>query len=626
MTTLSPAMLDALRWPERATVSEWADRHRVLDQQTSAEPGPWRTDRVPYVREWHDSAQVPWVRQVTIQKSTQVGGTEAMLNVLAYAIEAEPGPITWVMPSREDAEAFGENRVMPMVRACLALRRQLTGQRWDAKRRRVRFRRCTLHLRTARVPSELASVACRWLFGDEVNKWPTWTQREAGPWELALERTRTFWNYKAFMTSTPTVAGGLISREFEKGDRRRYHVPCPHCGTFQVLRWSQVRWPKEIETEERMRAARTAWYECEACHRAIDDREKAAALARGFWCPEAVDWREHLRDGQVRLPDDRNPHRSYHLWAGYSPWVAWWEMAAKFLRSRDDPAQLQNFVNSWLGEPWEEKVEEPKVELLRECVTAYSRGTVPEGVLVLTAGADVQKHSVPFVVRGWGLDRESWLLDHGRAESLDALGDLLFRRDWTGGDDRRRHLVVRLLMIDARYRTPEVVDFARRWGAVVKMSFGVEREDPRPFSVQQLDRHPATGAPLQGVQVWHVNTPMFKDQLAHAIRRGGEPGPGAFHLYQDVDEQYLLEVTAEHKVLVRTGNRERERWQLKAGRRQNHYLDAEALAFAAAQLLRVETMRADLATAQARHQQRQQQQQQRRRGDGDGGLNLWRRR
>ncbi len=587
-TAWTRPMREALRWPERLTVSEWADRHRVLDPQTSAEPGPWRTVRVPWAREWMDSAALPWVHQVTIQKSTQVAGTETLLNVLGYAIHQDPGPITYVMPSREDAEAFGENRVLPMLRASPALAGQLTEDRHDMKRRRVKFRRCTLHLRTARVPSELAQLAARWLFGDECNKWPEWTQKEAGPWELALERTRTFWNHTAYLTSTPTIANGLVTREFQKGDQRRFYLPCPHCEHRQFLRFPQIKWPAEIDTEEEMRARRDAWYECEECGERIGDLEKAGMLARGFWCPKDVDWRDHLVDGRVILPQDRAPHRSYHLWAGYSPWLAWWEIAAKFLRSKGDPAQLQNFVNSWQGEAWQEKVDEPKPAMLEQCRGGYVRGQVPEDVLAITVGADVQKRYIPYVVRGWGTGQRSWLLDHGRASDFGSLAESVLRRPWGP-----KSLRVRMLLIDGRFRHAEAVELARTWGPVVRLSKGVELDDiTKPWTLHRIDRHPETNAPLpQSVVVAHVNVHAIKDEVALAIRRGGADEPRAFRIYDDIDADYLTELTAEHKVIVRTRDKQRERWVPKAGAKQNHFWDCEVLAAAAAKMLGIEMLR-----------------------------------
>lgn len=588
-TVWTPAMRNALRWPERGTVSDWVDRNIVLVDD-SAEPGPYCTARTPYVREIQDSASLPWVHQVTFQKSTQVGGSACLLNVLAYAIAQDPGPITWVMPTREDASEFGENRVQPLVDASAALRAQLTGERFDAKKRQIKFRRCRVLFRSARVPKELAQYPARWLFGDEAGKWPQWTQDEAAPFDLARERCRTFWNHKIYLNSTPTTPAGLISTEFARGDRRRYHVPCPHCGVFQVLKWAQVKWPGTVDSEEAMRARREAWYECEACGGHIGDGHKQVMLARGWWCPEDVDPDPHVVDGRLVLPNDRAPHRSYHLWAGYSPWLAWWEIVAEWLRSKDVPATLQNFVNSWLGEPWVEKIEEPKVEQLHDCIGNYERGTVPDGVQVLTAGVDVQKRFLVFTIRGWGMDMESWLLDHGRVDTWDQLEAALFARSWPRG------LVMRGVFLDSNYRTAEAIDFGRKYPAVVRLMKGVEFDDPRPFSNARIERHPRTGASI-GLLLWHVNVGMFKDLLSQHVQRGAQDGQGRWHIYPGVDATYLSEMSAEHKVLVRSSTKERERWVKKSAGRQNHYWDTEVYNRAMANLLRVENLRSNTAEA-----------------------------
>lgn len=586
-SALTPAMRLALRWPERTTVSEWADRNIVLGHD-DAEPGPYRTDRTPYAREIMDSFGLAWVRQVTFLKSTQVGGSRIGLNVLAYAIAEDPGPITWVMPTREDAAEFGENRVLPMIEASPSLRAQMTGDRFDAKKRQIKFSRARVLFRSARVAKELAQYPARWLFGDEAGKWPKWTQDEAAPFELARERTRTFWNHKVFLNSTPK-GPGLIDKEFERGDRRRFHVPCPHCKRFQVLRWPQVKWPQRIDSEKQMRTERAAHYECEHCKGRILDHHKQAILEAGCWAPEGVDPNDHLVDGRPVLPAERTPHRSYHIWAGYSPWLAWWEIVAEWLRSKDNPSTLQNFINSWLGEPWVEKVDEPKAEHLQDCVGGYHRGEVPEGVKVITAGVDVQKRFLVLSVRGWGVEMESWLLDHARIDDFEQLEAVLFAKTWPRG------LRLNALFIDTRYRKSEAIAFARKFPAVVKLCRGVEFDDPIPFRSQAVERHPRTGQPVGSLKAWHLNVGMFKDLVAQSIHGRGEPGPGAFHVYEEVDATYLEEMSSEHKVMERSGDRERERWVKKAGHRQNHFWDTEVYARAVAHLIRVDALRADAA-------------------------------
>lgn len=594
-TLFTPRMREALRWPDRQTVSEWADCNVILNED-SAEPGPYRTSRTPYVEEWQDSAGLSHVRQVSIVASTQVGKTQQGLNVLAWAIAQDPGPITWVMPTREDANEFGENRVQPMIDSCPTLRRQLTGERFDSKKRQIQFQRCRMLFRSAVTPKELAQYPARWLFGDECDKWPARAKGEAPPFDLARERTRTFWNHRIYLTSTPTTDEGLIWREFLRGDQRRYHVPCPHCGKFQVLIWKQVRWESTIDTEEQMRALRAAWYECEHCHSKIDDRHKQIMLEQGAWCPAAVDFEKHLVKGRFELPDDTTPHRSYHIWAGYSPWLAWWELAAEFLRCNGKP-EFQNFVNSWLGEPWVTKVEETRPDELKQCIGGYHRGEVPAGVRVITAGVDVQKRFLVFTIRGWGLGMESWLLDHGRVDDFDMLAGVLFSKPWPRG------LMLHSAFIDANYRTSEVIDFARAHPAQVKICRGQEFDEPVPFHAKAIERHPRTGATIGNLKSWHLNVGMFKDLLSQSLRVGGVAENGGFHIYDEVDKAYLDEMVSEHKVEQRSGKVVRERWVKKQGHLQNHYWDTEVYNRAIAHLIRVDTLRPE-GEAQAKAQER----------------------
>lgn len=530
------------------------------------------------------------MHQVTFLKPTQIGGTQCGLNLLAYAIAQDPGPITWVMPTREDSAEFGENRVRPMIEASPVLRRQMTGERWDAKRRQIRMQRCRVLFRSARIPKDLASYTARWLFGDEAGKWTDKAGDEATPFELACERTRTFWNHKIFLASTPKHPG-LIDKEWSRGDRRRYHVPCPHCGKFQTLRWQQVKWDKAVlDNEEKMRRAKDAWYECEHCKGKILDQHKQEMLARGWWCPEDIDPTPHIIDGKLVLPDDRAPHRSYHLWAGYSPWLSWWEIAAKFMAATQG-GDMQNFVNSWLGEPWVEKLEENRPEKLRDCIRDYKRGDVPDAVRVITCGVDVQKRFLVYAIRGWGLDMESWLLDHGRCGEFSQLAPLLFKRTWPRG------LVVRFVFMDTNYRTRECIAFAKKHPQV-QLCRGVEFDDPVPMKVAEpIEKHPSTGKPIGNLRPWHLNVLLFKDELAGSVR--GAEGFGKFNVYEDVDEVYLDEMTAEHKIMVERDSKAgqqakaRERWVKKAGHLQNHFWDCEVYNRAMAFRIGVQQMRGD---------------------------------
>jgi phage terminase large subunit GpA-like protein len=562
--TFSPALLDAIRLPERLSVSEWAERNVVLGED-GPEPGQYRSGRTPYSREWQDSVALPWIHQITVCAGTQLGKSQSGLNVMSYAIAQDPGPMTVVLPTKEDAEEFGENRLLPQLERSPTLKAQLGTDRYDAKKRQIRTRRCRVLFRSAVKAKELAAYPARWLFLEEASKLVSQAGAEAAPFALARERTTNFWNHKIYLSSTPLLADGLITVEFENGDRRRYHVPCPHCGTFQVLVWKQVKWDDERDdTEAKILASGDAWYECTTCREKIRDHHKPTMLARGVWVPEGREVREWCESGRAA---DRAPHRSYHLWAGYSPWITFPKLVGEFLRQRKNPKDLQNFINSKLAEPWVEKVEESKPAALRECIGGYRRGDCPEGVRFVTAAVDVQKRFLSFTVRGWGLDMENWLLDHNRVGDFAQLVPLLFGRQWPRG------LRVRAVFMDARYRTRECIAFAKKHPQVA-LCRGVEFDDPLPMrGGQPVERHPVTGQPVGTVRAWHLNVLMFKDELHGSIR--GAEGFGRFHVYEDVDETYLEEMTSEHKIVVREKKKDRERWVKKAGHRQNHYWDTE---------------------------------------------------
>lgn len=627
----SDEMVEVLRWPAQTSPSEWADRFRVLGGG-SAEPGPWRTSRVPYTREWMDSAACTWVRRVTIMKSTQIGGSESLLNVVGYCVDQDPGPLMFVMPSREEAEQYCDLRVMPMVRLSPALQRQIGEDRGDVKMRMLKFRRCVVLFRTARVASDLSQLAIQHLFGDEVDQWVDQVQGEGNPWKVALERTRTFkGRWRAWMTSTPTVHEGLVNTEFLAGDRRRFHMPCPHCAEWITFVWDQVKWPAEVTHHEVMNQRQEAWYECQRCARRIDDTQKHHMLQQGVWVPEGqsvVDW-------QARgAAQDRCTHRSYHLWAAYSPWLAWWEIVATYLNYKAQDG-LREFHQKWLGLPWKETVRKTGADELEKCRRPYRRGQVaPDGVLWITAGVDTQGHGLPFTVRGWGLDGRSWLLDHGKAESFAALEAALFGRDWSGGDPRRAYLVVSLVVIDSRYREKECADLARKMGShLVKLSKGSAFKGNQLFTVKKLDRHPITGEVLKdGLIELGSNTNLLKGRLSHAIAKASDGDEGALQIYEDIDPTYIGEMTAEELVVVRDsgGRAIGERWEKKEGRRANHFWDTEVLNFLAAAVLMIDQVRAQ----QLRERDRQAREAsappgppRRRRDDDDDddGPRLWHR-
>jgi len=578
----SDAERGALVLPPPLLPSAWADRHRVLDGRTSAEPGPWRTSRTPYLREILDAWADPLCEDVTLMKASQVGGTELACNLVGWVADQDPGPLLYVVPREEDAERFARNRLRPMFEASAALRGRMPADPRESVVLEWRLDRMLLYLAGAHSPAALAAHPVRYVLLDEVDKFPAFAGREADPVALASERTKTFWNRKIFKASTPTTRRGLILREYERGDRRRYFVACPACGARQALKFPQIKWPADARDPDALLSARAAWYECERCRAPWGDGVRPALLAGGRWVPEGQDPEAPATPGGAR--------RSFVLSSLYSPWLSWSHVAAKFLEARHDPASLLNFVNSWLAEPWEEKTESPEPEKVLVHVAGYPAGTAPAGALLLTAGVDVQKDCLYLVVRAWGYGEESWLVRASRVESFEELLVALCRTQY--GRGAGKPLGLRLGCVDSGYQTDAVYEVCRRWRHLLRPVKGHDHLAGLPYRPSALDRHPRTGRPLQGFCLWHVDTTYYKDKLARHLA-AAPADPGQWHLPADPSPAYVAQLCAEQKITERdrrTG-RVREEWRPRAGNPDNHYLDCEVYALAAADMLRLSALR-----------------------------------
>src|SRR6202163_4250765 len=262
------------------SVSEWADTYRMLSQRASAEPGPWRTDRTPYLREIMDclSPSSP-VETVVLMKGAQVGGTEGGNNWIGYVVHQAPGPMLSVQPTVEMAKRNSKQRIDSLIEESDVLRELVSDPRARDSGNTMlakEFPGGILVMTGANSAVGLRSMAARYLFCDEVDAYPTDVDGEGDPVNLALARTRTFARRKIFMISTPKITGrSRIEACFENSDQRHYWVPCPNCNEFQILKFPQVRWPKD-EPEK-------AVYVCEHCEGEIENHETHWMLVEGEW-------------------------------------------------------------------------------------------------------------------------------------------------------------------------------------------------------------------------------------------------------------------------------------------------------------------------------------------------------
>ncbi|MFA5156447.1 MAG: terminase gpA endonuclease subunit [Candidatus Omnitrophota bacterium] len=574
----------ATEWalPDKITVSTWADRFRRLDPKTSAEPGQWSTNRTPYLRGIMDAFTDPLVDEITVMSASQVGKTEAILNMLGYIIDQDPGPTLVVLPRADDAKSVSSNRIKPMIESSPALSKYIPQDSDEITKLEYHFDRMILYFSGSNSPADLASRPIRYLFMDEVDKYPKFSGREADPIKLASERQKTFWNKKTVKVSTPTTREGYISREYEKSDQRRFFVPCPHCGKMQILVFGQIKWPAGESSPEKIKNDRLAWYECFYCKEHIEDSQKPKMMLSGEWVPDRK---------------EPNKNRGFCISSLYSPWLTWSDIAAEFLKSKDYIELLMNFINSWLAQVWEEKIEETTVDKVRNLARDYDEGLVPDEVLVLTAGVDAHKDHFNFVIRGWGYYEESWLIRAAEVEYWEDIIEALFKTEYKRLTSAET-LPVYMSCIDSGFKTDEVYQFCRRWSDKTKAIKGVEDiSGGRFYRANKIDINSRTGAVIpQGLVLWHLNVNQYKDKLNRLVH---SKDPVKWHIFRNPSDDYLNQFASEHKVLHRnrTTGKAKEVWEKKKEAAANHFLDAEVYALAAADIIRALNMRKDETTA-----------------------------
>ena len=567
----APYIREALRQlkpPEDISVSEWAEKYRTLDSKTSAMPGPWRNDKTPYLVEVMDELNNHETQEIVFCKPAQIGGTEAELNMTGYCIQQDPAPMVIVYPTDKLGESVAVNRIKPMVKTSPTLRERFYELR--SQKMEMQFEGMYLTIVGSNSASDLASRAAKYLFLDEVDKYPGASKKEADPISLARERTKTYVNRKIYMTSTPTIKSGHIWKNLLDCDvEKHYFVPCPHCGEMIELKFANLQFPKKEEGLTASDRADQAVYVCQECGCVITDQYKARMLRYGEW----------------RIAKENNSARrkiGYWISVLYSPFVRFSEIALEWINSQGDNERLQNFVNSWLAEPWEDTRLTTSADTVLERQTEFEEFTVPTWAKFLTGGVDVQETCMYYTIRAWGNFITSQNICHGQAMSW---ADIERVMNYGYLKDNGEQLVVSLCLIDSGFDTDAVYDFCANnsdWALPAKGSSRVMTEHFHLSKINKADSR------AYGMNLCVVDGGKYKDMIAARMKK--DNGRGAWMVYQGCDMEYAKQVTAEHKVQMKKGDQTVAAWELKASHTANHLLDCEVYAFAAADILGVRSM------------------------------------
>jgi hypothetical protein len=540
---------------------QWAERNIVLSaRQGTNFPGPYRTRLTPFLRGIMDALDDPTVHTVALVKGAQTGGTQVGHIWLAKVATVDPGPVLVVYPNADLARSVSQTRIQPLFEDSPATAAVLPDDlKTEWTNMQYRLKTCVVNFVGSNSPASLASRPCRYVLGDEVSKWPQQTGEESDPVNLVRQRQKTFeHNSKAFFLSTPTVQDDAILRLYATGDARKYHVPCPHCGMWQVIKWSGVKFDATAEIDK---AAAGARYECEGCKRPWGDKEKAIAVAGGEW-------------RATKTPADPGV-ASFHLPSFLAPWVKWSGLVRKFLRTKNNPVELQDFVNSELAEPFIQADTSIKAEVLASREADYAGGTTKpfEAPMFADAygskprmsfgGVDVQQEELVVVLREFTSDGESALIWKGRVGTFSGLAALMAEYE------------IEAVCIDSRYRTDDVYSAAMTYPGIWPAKGVGEFRVPGLWEAQMRNLDEGRRDAKQGrtVGVLMFDSNALHTILADRIHRAQYAPAWFLHRGAAGDAQYVREMTAQY--------RHEGRW-VNPTKRDDHYWDAEALAILAA--------------------------------------------
>jgi len=578
--------------PPRRDAGEWADANRVLPPD-SPEPGPWRTDRIPFWRAIYAAFADDEHDTVVVVCGSQMGKTESLFNILGHRFTDGPYvPALYVGPTEKNVRSISKDRIDKMLRSTPALwdrtekgHRYTTYEKWIAG--------TPLRFGWAGSATELSSHPCGTVLVDERDRMTSDTGDEGDPVELARARTKNYQNSKVGVASTPTLEGASpVWSLFDEGTRQMWAWQCMACSHFFVPRLDLLKWPEGCTPDE---AITVATVNCPDCGHAHTSDDQHALNGKGRYIRHRKLQEKEQSDRAVwgqYLPDtDARPMRTASYWISglASPWVTFGQLARTLIQAyrSAESERIQAVVNTWGGELYRVRGEAPAWEEVGSCRIEYVPRSIPHGVQKITLGADVQKNGIFYVTRGWGFGSESWLLDEGFLP-----GETEFDAVWgtllsviTGRLDARP---IDRAFIDSGYRPGDahrrpdhaVYTFSRRLPGMAYPTKGHDLMD-QPFRYSLIDYSHGGTVVKSGVRLYHLNTDFFK-RWVHGRIRWPEGQPGGWHLHNATTEDYCKQIVSEQMMLKASG---RVTWIRKS--RNNHFLDCEVNATAAAYSLNV---------------------------------------
>lgn len=552
--------------------------------------------------------------------------TDTFLDVIGQRLDQRPVPILYVGPTQAFVTDQFEPRVMALLDEAPTLARKVARGKASKKVRKL-VAGVPLRLAHAGSSSALKSDPAGLALVDEYDELLANVKGQGDPLGLIEARGNTYSNFTTAIVSTPSV--GLIETEvdpesglefwrnadnddikspiwrlFQEGTRYHWAWPCPHCGEYFIPRFKNLRWPERSTPAQ---ARRGAFLCCPANGCVIEEGEdgktKALMNERGLFVAPG----QHIADGRVEGEPPESP--TWSMWASAlaSPFVTWGERAEAYLLAQDSgqEAMIQTAINAGFGEcyalgggadapEWtavRKRGADPELAATRPFEYRATPLMDFEGEpLAVAIGADVQKSSIYYVVRGFGVRGRSWLLDYGQLFGpTDA--DEVWEQLWSVIDTDYAGVLPSLCYVDSGFRPDKknsgsehrVYAFARKHSHVVRATKGHQTQATpiiqRLVEVTIAGQRAKTSMPLI-----HLNSDFFKS-LVHSRIRLPDQAPDAWFLPANITDDYCQQIVSEVRTISPTG---KPVWVVKS--RNNHFLDCEAMVAAAGYQLRVHNL------------------------------------
>lgn len=546
------------------TVTQWADRHRIVTTKQGGIAGPYRSSLTPYMAEIMDCLSAhSRVEEVVVMKPAQIGLTEAIVNWIGYVIAHAPAPMMVIMPSLEARDKWKAQKLNPLFTDTPAVREILGGVRGrDAANRQdlIDFPGGALFLAGGNSPNSYAQSSVRYIVMDDLDRFPPEVGEEGDPVSLARVRTTAFpGRAKRVFVSTPTVAGeSLIEREFEASDQRRWHVACVHCGELQRLDPAQIK----VAGGDAEAPGAYAYFVCPACGATLREEHRGRLIAGGRWMAQ---YPERSRRGYHMSEFDASP--------ALSP--SWLELCREQAAAARHTTKLRVFTNTRLGLPFKEDAEEIEPDFLLARLEEYPE-ELP-GIECRSAGVDVQANRIEVTIVDWAADNTAWVRDH-----IVVAGDSTHADTWRALDRELVEWKVDVAGVDRGFLADYVDAFvtARGWCYALIGQSGEHRR----FIDTPRDRGRRLRGKRKSAHVEPIGVDVAKEYLFARLKYRDPRAAQYIHFPNEpaFDREYFAQLAGEKKVSGMANGVRISRW-VKT-RQRNEALDCLVYAWAARNL------------------------------------------